>query len=122
MCLPRFNILAPSLSFRVSPSLSSAGSSHLTETLLGCTVAPPVPEEPINPESALGCGYGESKWVAERILQTAEEKTPLRSVVIRVTQLCGGGNGAWNTTEWAPRIMLSAHALGCVPASNGVGR
>jgi thioester reductase-like protein len=73
-----------------------------------------------NPETSVGTGYSESKWVAERILDAAAERTVLRPVVVRFGQVCGDGNGTWNETEWFPSLVKSALTLGCLPSLDGV--
>lgn len=61
-------------------------------------------------------GYGESKWVASRIFESARERTPLRPVIVRIGQLCGNSEtGRWNAWEWFPNIVRSARATGCLP-------
>lgn len=66
-------------------------------------------------------GYGESKWVASRILETARETTPLRPVIVRIGQLCGNyETGSWNRWEWFPTIVRSAKAIGSLPELQGV--
>ncbi|KAI0272871.1 acetyl-CoA synthetase-like protein [Russula aff. rugulosa BPL654] len=72
-----------------------------------------------NPETSVGTGYSESKWVAERILDAAAERTALRPVVVRFGQVCGDGNGTWNETEWFPSLVKSALTLGCLPSLDG---
>lgn len=74
-----------------------------------------------DPKVAIGSGYSESKWVSERILQIAGEKTPLRPVVVRVGQLSGGVNGNWNKQEWVPSLVKSGEVLGVLPDAEGVG-
>jgi thioester reductase-like protein/2-polyprenyl-3-methyl-5-hydroxy-6-metoxy-1,4-benzoquinol methylase len=64
---------------------------------------------------ALGTGYGESKWIAERVLENASKTTTLRPVVARVGQLSGGSNGYWTQTEWFPSLARSAKRIGCIP-------
>ncbi|KAG8993217.1 hypothetical protein FRB94_006730 [Tulasnella sp. JGI-2019a] len=50
----------------------------------------PVPERPLDDLNvAVGNGYGESKAVAERILEVATERTPLKSTNFRIGQLAG---------------------------------
>ena len=67
------------------------------------------------PGSAVGLGYGESKWVAEQILDSL-----LPSVsIVRLGQMAGGPNGAWNAKEWFPAIVLSAPHLKCLPDMPG---
>jgi hypothetical protein len=81
-----------------------------------------VEENLSNPEVAVGTGYSESKWVAERILDTAAERTALRPVVVRLGQVCGDGSGTWNEKEWFPSLVKSALTLGCLPSLDGVRR
>lgn len=73
-----------------------------------------------NSETAVGTGYSESKWVAERILDAAAERTALQPAVVRFGQVCGDGNGTWNETEWFPSLVKSALTLGCLPSLDGV--
>lgn len=73
-----------------------------------------------NPEIPVGPGYAESKWIAERILDAAAERTALRPVVVRLGQVCGEGNGTWNENEWFPLLIKSALTLGCLPSLDGV--
>lgn len=72
-----------------------------------------------DPETAVGTGYSESKWVAERILDAASERTALQPVVVRLGQVCGDGNGTWNEKEWFPSLVKSAVTLGCLPSVDG---
>lgn len=77
-----------------------------------------VPEAALNsPEFALPQGYSHSKYVAEQILQRALSLRPaLRAAVIRCGQLSGTvTTGAWAKSEYIPRLLRSAHALGLVP-------
>ncbi|KIM78762.1 hypothetical protein PILCRDRAFT_10982 [Piloderma croceum F 1598] len=77
----------------------------------------PVKEGAVGPESAVGTGYGESKWVSERLLEIASANTALNSCVIRVGQICGGPNGFWNEKEWLPFLIRSSVHIKCLPAS-----
>ncbi|THH19547.1 hypothetical protein EW146_g1644 [Bondarzewia mesenterica] len=69
---------------------------------------------------AVGTGYSESKWVAERILDAAAEKTPLRPVVVRLGQVSGDVNGSWNESEWFPSVVKSALSVKCLPDLDGL--
>lgn len=80
----------------------------------------PLTEEPIDAEVAVGSGYSESKWVSEKILEAAKNKTSLKPVIVRVGQLSGGENGAWNESEWLPSIVRSAPYVKCLPVSSEV--
>ena len=77
-------------------------------------------EERVPPESALGSGYTQSKWVIENILLAAQEYTDLCPVSVRVGQITGGPSGAWNTTEWFPALLKSSQYLGCLPSLDKV--
>ncbi|CCM02378.1 uncharacterized protein FIBRA_04473 [Fibroporia radiculosa] len=70
-------------------------------------------------EVAVGTGYSESKWVSEELLCNAAIQTPLKIVVARLGQICGGGNGAWNLVEWFPAMVQTATVLGQFPVCNG---
>ncbi|KAJ7067512.1 putative nonribosomal peptide synthetase [Mycena amicta] len=62
---------------------------------------------------AVGTGYGESKYVSERIL--AASGIPATS--FRIGQISGSNsNGAWATTDWVPAIVKSSIALGSFPS------
>ena len=53
--------------------------------------------------------------MAEQILSQAAQQTSLEVIVVRVGQVCGGPNGAWNVHEWFPAVVQSAQKLGCFP-------
>ncbi|KZT73185.1 acetyl-CoA synthetase-like protein [Daedalea quercina L-15889] len=72
-------------------------------------------ETSVEPDNVVSTGYAESKWVSEQILYSAAAKTPLRALVVRAGQICGGPDGAWNSHEWLPSMVQSAPALGCFP-------
>jgi thioester reductase-like protein len=75
----------------------------------------PLLETAVDAATAVGNGYTESKWVAEQVLAKAAELTSLEPLVVRVGQLCGGVNGAWNTHEWVAALVQSANVVGCIP-------
>ncbi|KAJ7635327.1 hypothetical protein FB45DRAFT_1057185 [Roridomyces roridus] len=75
----------------------------------------PLKEISVDAEVATGIGYVESKWVSESILLRAAEATPLKPLIVRVGQLSGGANGAWNIGEWVPAVVQSAKFIGCIP-------
>ncbi|KAI0085552.1 hypothetical protein BDY19DRAFT_1020953 [Irpex rosettiformis] len=77
--------------------------------------AQPIKEELVNADVAVGTGYSESKWVCEQLLAVASRDTPLPSVSVRVGQIAGGDNGAWNVHEWVPSLIKSSIYLGCIP-------
>jgi thioester reductase-like protein len=65
-------------------------------------------------------GYGESKWIAERILDAAAKATPLQPTILRIGQISGGKNGSWNTSDWLPAVIKSSLTLGSLPEFKGV--
>ncbi|ETW81166.1 tridomain enzyme adenylation-thiolation-dehydrogenase [Heterobasidion irregulare TC 32-1] len=83
----------------------------------GWSMSSPIPETVIaDPRIAVGNGYGESKWAAERIMSDVRRTTVLKTVIARVGQLCGTTtNGCWNANEWFPLIVRSADALHSLP-------
>ncbi|KAH8101719.1 acetyl-CoA synthetase-like protein, partial [Cristinia sonorae] len=101
---------ALSSSFTVPPQIlfvSSIGIFRREQT---------VSEEPVkDPAIVVGTGYAESKWVAEQILSAASERFGLRTVSVRIGQLCGDRNGHWNEKEWFPSIVKSALYTNCLP-------
>ncbi|KAJ7089503.1 putative aminoadipate reductase [Mycena crocata] len=74
----------------------------------------PFPEElQLDASVAVGNGYGESKYVSERILAASG----LQATSFRIGQICGAmNNGAWSTTDWVPAIVKSSMALGAFPS------
>ncbi|KIJ09827.1 hypothetical protein PAXINDRAFT_17112 [Paxillus involutus ATCC 200175] len=75
------------------------------------------PEEvQLDPSPAVGSGYGESKYVSERIIV----KSGLHATSLRIGQIAGGPNGSWATTDWVPILVKSSIALGALPDAYGV--
>ncbi|KAG6899435.1 hypothetical protein C0993_010310 [Termitomyces sp. T159_Od127] len=77
----------------------------------------PFPEEVVTDAAvAVGNGYGEGKYVAERILA----KSGIQVASLRIGQVCGGlPNGAWATSDWLPILVKSSVALGALPRAAG---
>ncbi|KAJ3786717.1 acetyl-CoA synthetase-like protein [Lentinula aff. detonsa] len=70
-----------------------------------------------DPRFAVGGGYGESKYVTERIL----EKSGLRISILRIGQISGGKpNGAWAMSDWFPMMIKSSLTLNMLPDAHGV--
>ncbi|KAF8215639.1 hypothetical protein K438DRAFT_1926187 [Mycena galopus ATCC 62051] len=88
---------------------SSIGSAIGWDQKLG-----PFPEElQLDANVAVGNGYGESKYVSERILAASG----LDATSFRIGQLCGSTtNGAWATSDWVPAMVKSGIALGNFPS------
>ena len=67
-----------------------------------------VEESTADPAFVAPTGYGQSKYVAEKILEAA----PLASCSIRIGQLSGSTvNGAWNVTDWLPMRKLRCASI-----------
>ncbi|EJD42002.1 NAD(P)-binding protein, partial [Auricularia subglabra TFB-10046 SS5] len=128
--LPKFEPAIKGARNLVDFALSStAGVLPVVQFISSITVprnaepAPGVPalEEPIlRAELVVGMGYGEAKWVVERMLQIATEQTGLPTLSVRVGLLGGGKSGCWDKDAWAPLVVRSAAALGCLPDASHV--
>ncbi|KAJ7099035.1 putative aminoadipate reductase [Mycena crocata] len=92
---------------------SSIASAQGWDNKLG-----PFPEEmQLDPAVAVGSGYGESKYVSERILAASG----LHGTSFRIGQVSGAQrNGSWSTTDWIPAIVKSSLALGNFPSDPSV--
>ena len=77
-------------------------------------------EVTVDPSVAVGSGYGEAKWVSERLLEVVTSKTPVHATSVRLGQLSGSINGAWNTTDWLPSLIKSSVYLNCMPTMDKV--
>jgi thioester reductase-like protein len=84
--------------------------------------------QPLIPESVitdLSCpapmGYGESKYLAERILDYAARKLNLNTGAARIGQIAGTAHDphGWNRNEWFPSLVLSSKYIGALPESLG---
>ncbi|KAF9060301.1 acetyl-CoA synthetase-like protein [Rhodocollybia butyracea] len=108
--LARASHYASSLRFLFTSSIGSAQSWN--STTMG-----PYPEEVVlDPKYAVGPGYGESKYVSERILA----QSGLRASSFRIGQITGGSNGAWAMSDWLPMIVKSSLVLNILPDTPGV--
>ena len=82
-----------------------------------------VPEKIIRDYSvASPIGYGESKYVAERLLDLASARSGVPVTIIRVGQVAGPiqKQGMWNKREWLPSLISSSKYLGLLPETLGV--
>ncbi|KAF5392669.1 hypothetical protein D9757_000930 [Collybiopsis confluens] len=77
----------------------------------------PYPEKVVlDPRYAVGFGYGESKYVSERILG----QSGLRASSFRIGQITGSSpSGAWAMTDWVPSIIKTSLVLGVLPDAEG---
>lgn len=78
---------------------------------------PVVSEEfPDSPTTAGGMGYGQSKWVVEKLCERAAGQNGARVGVLRIGQLVGDTeNGVWNETEAWPLLFRSSLTTGTLP-------
>ncbi|KAF9064552.1 hypothetical protein BDP27DRAFT_1405295 [Rhodocollybia butyracea] len=86
----------------------------------------PYPETLVlDPQYAVGGGYGESKYVTERILAKSGLHVSSFRVGMFVSQylsrqIAGGSpNGAWAMRDWIPMIIKSSLSLGMLPDHSG---
>ncbi|KAJ7236051.1 acetyl-CoA synthetase-like protein [Mycena haematopus] len=88
---------------------SSIASAQSWDQTLG-----PFPEElQLNASVAVGNGYGESKYVSERILAASG----LEATSFRIGQVTGSAStGTWSTSDWVPALVKSSIALGNFPS------
>ena len=58
-------------------------------------------------------GYGESKYVAERLLELAAKKHGVSAAICRIGQLAGPvrRGGMWSKQEWLPSVSTGPQAL-----------
>ncbi|KIK55489.1 hypothetical protein GYMLUDRAFT_99487 [Collybiopsis luxurians FD-317 M1] len=77
----------------------------------------PYPERVVlDPQYAVGSGYGESKYVSERILA----KSGLHVSSFRIGQITGSSpSGAWAMSDWLPMMIKSSLAIGVLPDAEG---
>jgi thioester reductase-like protein len=100
--------------------ISSISAVANWRTLTGSDVD--VPEEVFQdwrvPEAM---GYGQSKFVAERILDTAVREVGITATICRAGQIAGPtmAAGMWPKQEWLPSLIKSSILLGILPDSLG---
>jgi thioester reductase-like protein len=86
-------------------SISSV-MNHYMPTLKATTI----PEEIVATTSTSSTGYGNSKYLAEHIINHAVKTQHLRASVARVGQIAAAvnGPGAWKREEWFPSLVRSS--------------
>ncbi|KAG4420085.1 hypothetical protein IFR04_006744 [Cadophora malorum] len=109
--------LSPSIFF--IGSISSVGNYQNTQVHLD--FIPETVLKDLNTPAPMG--YGESKYLAERILDYATKKLHITTAAARVGQIAGTAENArgWNRREWFPSLVMSSKFLGAVPETLGVG-
>ncbi|KAM5454315.1 Type I Iterative PKS [Microsporum audouinii] len=94
-------------------------------SVVGCSKESVVPEDRVDMDSVLPPGYGEAKWVCERMLEETLHKHPtlFRTMAVRPAQIAGSSiSGVWNSVEQIPFIVKSAQSLGAWPKFSGTVR
>ncbi|KAJ8058964.1 hypothetical protein OCU04_011948 [Sclerotinia nivalis] len=82
----------------------------------------PVSEEVFTDSKLPTLGYGQSKFVAENILNNAAKQCGISVDILRCGQLSGpvgDGKKKWNTRDWFPILMQTSKALGLIPSDFG---
>ncbi len=82
-----------------------------------------VPEERMTIESVLPNGYGDAKFVCERMLDETLHKYPdrFRAMVVRPGQVAGSKtSGYWNPVEHLSFLIKSSQTLKALPDFNGL--
>ena len=77
-----------------------------------------IDETPIaSHDSAQEMGYGESKNVAECILDIANKQAGVPVSILRLGQIAGPvtTSGIWNEAEWFPSLVKTSQSQGCIP-------
>lgn len=79
----------------------------------------PAPEDVVSHLDAVEYGgYPESKYVAEKLLESAWTNSGANACILRVGQIAGpihSRKGKWNEQEWLPTIISSSAELGMLP-------
>ncbi|OJJ69834.1 hypothetical protein ASPBRDRAFT_45119 [Aspergillus brasiliensis CBS 101740] len=81
-----------------------------------------IPESPLEDSKACPSqGYGESKYISERICHEASRRSGVPTTVYRVGQIAGPATakGLWNPQDWLPTIIKTSKAIGLVPDTLG---
>ncbi|KAL2813938.1 hypothetical protein BDW59DRAFT_167334 [Aspergillus cavernicola] len=87
------------------------------------TGRPNVPEERVTIDSVLPNGYGDAKFVCERMLDETLHKYPqhFRPMAVRLGQVAGSKtSGYWNPLEHLSFLVKSAQTLKAFPAFDGL--
>ncbi|KAF5679762.1 polyketide synthase, partial [Fusarium denticulatum] len=75
-------------------------------------------EERVPIDSVLPTGYGDAKYICERMLDATLHRFPdlFRATAVRLGQIAGSStNGHWNQMEHVPFMIKSSQTLGALP-------
>ena len=120
--LINFSLASPKLPRIVFVSSASAvGNWVVMRKTQGNALPSAIPETFIHDyEVAQQMGYGESKHVAERILEIASTRSGVPVTVLRIGQIAGStlaNDIPWPQQEWIPSVIKTAKSVGALPAS-----
>lgn len=107
---------APPVRFEFISSIATVGYHPLH------TGRPVVPETRVSIASVLPTGYGDAKYVCERLLDATLHRYADRfhATAVRLGQIAGSSlNGYWNQTEHVSFLVKSSQTLGAVPDLSG---
>ncbi|KAL4738147.1 hypothetical protein BDV11DRAFT_216171 [Aspergillus similis] len=105
------------ISFQFISSIATVGHRPIW------TGKPSVPEERMTIESVLPTGYGDAKYICERMIDETLHKYPdrFRAMVVRPGQVAGSTtSGYWNPMEHFSFLVKSSQTLGVLPDFDGV--
>ncbi|KAJ5895285.1 hypothetical protein N7495_006976 [Penicillium taxi] len=124
----QLRIMANMLKFARDISSSSPKSNPVTFEFISSiatighhplqTGRPVVPEDRVPITSVLPTGYGEAKYICERMLDSTLHQYPdrFRATAVRLGQIAGSAiNGYWNPMEHVPFMFKSSQTLGAMP-------
>lgn len=108
-------------------SIQSAYGAHVffvssISAVGGVTQSSPIPERVFDDLSTpQRSGYGQSKFLAERLLDAAAKEANVPATICRVGQIAGPTTkpGVWPKQEWLPSLVASSLFLGKLPKSLG---
>ncbi|QRV99266.1 acetyl-CoA synthetase-like protein [Ceratobasidium sp. AG-Ba] len=93
--------------FMFTSSYTVGGSVKIAARLLETPLATEVVADAM--------GYGQSKFVVEKILESARA-SGLVTCIIRLGQLTGDNiSGSWSPDHWFPRMVATSLSTGCLP-------
>lgn len=82
-----------------------------------------VPESIVENLASPSPGYGQSKYIAELLVDQACRRLNIRGSVVRIGQIAGAARTAsgWNQHEWLPSLIITSAFLGVLPDSLAAG-
>ncbi|RAH44773.1 uncharacterized protein BO95DRAFT_474176 [Aspergillus brunneoviolaceus CBS 621.78] len=100
------------VSFQFISSIATVGHHPIR------TNTPIVLEDRVNIDSVLPTGYGDAKYICERMVDATLHRHPerFRATIVRLGQIAGSTiNGYWNPFEHVPFLLKSSQTLGVLP-------